>query len=275
MEVPFLKMHGAGNDFVVFDARKTPLALTTKQVTQIADRRYGIGCDQLLLLEKSDHADTFMRIYNADGSESPACGNAERCVAWRLMEETGRKRVTVETRAGVLACEDEFEIDGTTYVRADIGEPRLEWNQIPLSEKRDTLHVGLEIGPLADPACVSMGNPHVVFFVPDADAVDIRALGPKIENHPLFPERVNVSVAQMIGGEHIKLKVWERGAGETLACGTAACATLVAANRRGLAGRNGKVFVPGGMLGVEWRDDNHVWLFGPVALTYSGTIDVL
>ena len=274
MNQSFLKMHGAGNDFVVFDARRKSIKLNTAKVKQLADRRYGIGCDQLLLLENTSNADVFMRIYNADGSESPACGNAERCVAWLLMEEKGRQQVTVETRAGVLRCEDKFEIDGQVYVRADIGEPRVKWSEIPLALEADTLHLGLTMDSLEDPVGVSMGNPHAVFFVPDADAIDLRTLGPRIENHPMFPERVNVSVAQMIGPEHIKLRVWERGAGETLACGTAACATLVAAVRRGLGGRNAKVFVPGGMLGVEWRDDNHVWLLGPVAMSFKGTIEL-
>jgi diaminopimelate epimerase len=266
----FVKMHGLGNDFVVFDARREPFALTPAQARFVADRHIGIGCDQIVTILPSDKADAFMRIQNADGSEVSACGNATRCVASRLMAESGRDRVTIETRAGLLRCE--LEAVQEELVSVDMGEPRLEWRQIPLAREADTLSVVYAMGPLADPACVNVGNPHAVFFVDDARKVDLNTWGPRVENDPLFPERVNVSVAQVLSPGEIRLRVWERGVGITQACGTAACATAVAAIRRGLTGRDVMIRLDGGPLEISWGADNHIMMRGPVATSFSGKV---
>lgn len=267
----FLKMHGLGNDFVVLDARRRPLALTPDKVRAIGDRRTGVGFDQLVVVEpaRSKLADAFMAIWNSDGSEVSACGNATRCVAWMLMQETGRDHTVIETRAGLLDAQ--AAKDG--MVSVDMGSARLDWRDIPLAEAVDTNHLPLSLGTLADPVGVNMGNPHAVFFVPDADAVDLVRLGPPLETHDLFPERCNIEVAQILDPERIRMRVWERGAGITLACGTGACATLVAAARRGLTGRRAEICLDGGSLIIEWMNDNHVLMTGPVALSFAGTLD--
>ncbi len=266
---PFLKMHGAGNDFIV--ARfAAPEALFGLHVPGLAHRQTGIGFDQAVwLLPDADGADIAMRIINADGSEVSACGNATRCVAWLLMEETGRAEVTIRTQAGLLRGKRE----GAGVV-VDMGAPKLDWTEIPLAEAADTRSLPLHSG-LPPAALVSMGNPHAVFFVEDAAGVDLAALGPALEHHPLFPERANISFATVTGPEDITLRVWERGAGVTLACGTAACATLVAAVERGLIpGRKARLHLPGGVLPVEWDADGHVWLGGPVAVAFTGSFRV-
>lgn len=271
MSRQFLKMHGIGNDFVIFDARKEPIRLTSDQLAHIAARRTGIGCDQVIVMEQSQKADIFMRIYNADGGEVASCGNATRCVAWIMMEEIGKNKIAVETMADILQCE---RISGQN-IRADMGAPRFEWNQIPLSEPRDTLHLGISLGDLSDPIAVSMGNPHMVFIVPDVAHLRIRDIGPQLEHYPLYPERANVSFAQPLTDSSVKLRVWERGVGETLACGTAACATLVALNRRGLVGTKADIQLPGGTLKVEWdKKTNHVLMTGPVVMSFSGLLDL-
>ncbi len=269
--VAFTKMHGLGNDFVIIDARRHPLAVDEGKARRIADRHTGVGCDQVIVIEtaRNGAADAFMRIRNADGGEVAACGNAARCVAALLMGEAGRDSARIETLAGVLEAEG-LE-DGTVAV--DMGAPRLDWCDIPLSEPSDTLHLALSAGPLKDPVAVSMGNPHAVFFVPDADAVDLAALGPGLEHHAMFPERANIGVATMQGRDAIRLRVWERGAGLTLACGTGACAALVAAVRRGLAERRCRVALDGGTLAVEWREDGHVLMSGPVAIAFTGALE--
>lgn len=268
MPLSFLKMHGAGNDFVVLDARSAALHLSAKQMIDIANRRTGVGCDQLVIMEPSQHANAFMRIYNADGSESGACGNATRCVAWLLMRETHQSSATLETTSGVLTC----AAAGDRLVTVDMGVPKCDWQDIPLAEAQDTLHVALEDDGIADPVAVNMGNPHIVFFVKDVAAIPLHDIGPRLERHPLFPKRVNVSIAQILSPDRIKLRVWERGAGETLACGTAACATLVAACRRGLTGMHADVLLPGGTLTITW---NHsVQMTGPVALSFEGVLTV-
>ncbi len=270
----FTKMHGLGNDFVVLDARDRPVALSRAQARAVADRRTGVGCDQLITVEPSARADAFMRIHNADGGEVAACGNAARCVAAMLMAERGRDRVVIETAAGLL----DSRAAGEGLVAVDMGEPGLDWRDIPLARETDTLHLDLAIGPAAapmlrDPAAVSMGNPHAVFFVADAAAVDLGIVGPMVERHPLFPERANASVAEIMGERAIRLRVWERGVGVTAACGTAACAALVAAHRRGLAGRAARVVLDGGPLDIEWREDGHVTMTGPVAVSFTGRLD--
>jgi diaminopimelate epimerase len=263
----FIKMHGLGNDFVIFDGRKTPIAFTREQLRLIADRRFGVGCDQVIVIEPSSEAEAFMRIYNPDGGEIDSCGNATRCVAWILMEETGKDRAVLKTNAERLVCE---RVDGQR-IRADMGQPRFEWSQIPLSQPCDTLHLDIKVGDLSRPVAVGMGNPHMVFVVPSADDIAVAALGPKLEHHPLFPERANISFAQAVSHDSIKLRVWERGAGETLACGTAACAALVALHRRGLVGTQANVWLPGGVLDVKWdMKSNHITMTGAVALVFSG-----
>ncbi len=266
MRVPFTKMHGCGNDFVVLDERTHPLGLTPGQAAAVCDRRRGIGCDQLVSLEPVPHdpAAVFMRIRNADGSESGTCGNATRCIAAILAAETGLDRVTVHTIAGTLAAER--LADGR--VRVDMGTPRLGWRDVPLAREADTLRLPLP----GDPAALSMGNPHATFFVPDVDAIETR--GAVLERDPLFPGRANIGFAQVVAPDRIRLRVWERGTGLTLACGSGACATLVNAARRGLTGRRAAVLMDGGTLEIEWRDDGRVWMTGPVATSFTGEVDL-
>jgi len=270
--IAFTKMHGLGNDFVVIDRRKGGVAPTAGQMRHIADRHRGIGCDQLVLIEPpaSAAADVAFRFYNQDGSESGACGNGTRCTAALVMAETGADRLAIETPAGPLAAEKR---SGELYA-VNMGAARTGWRDIPLAKEMDTLTVPLTVGPLTDPVAVGMGNPHCVFFVDDAEAVDLETFGPQIEHHPLFPERTNVEVAAITGKDRIRLRVWERGVGITLACGSGACATGVAASRRGLTGRNVEIAVDGGgVLSVEWRADGDVILTGPVAYSFTGEID--
>jgi diaminopimelate epimerase len=271
MLTPFVKMHGCGNDFLVLDERESPLALTARRIVALADRRTGVGCDQLISIAPGgDGADAFMRIRNPDGSEAGACGNATRCVAHLLARETGHGTLTIRTVAGDLPCR--VLADGR--VEVDMGTARLDWAAIPLAEPMDTLHLPLARGPVADPAAASMGNPHATFFVPDLDAVRVAAIGPSLEHDPLFPERANIGFAQILAPDRIRLRVWERGAGLTLACGSGACAALVNAHRRGLAGRRATVLVDGGALGIEWREDGHVLMTGPVATAFTGALDL-
>ena len=267
----FLKMHGLGNDFVVLDARGDSLTLSPAQVSALADRQTGVGCDQLIVVgpARGGVSDAWMSIFNADGSEVSACGNATRCVAWLLMQESGREKVVIETRAGLLDAERR----SGGLVAVDMGPARLDWRDIPVAEPVDTLHLPLAVGPLADPVGVGMGNPHAVFFVPDVRAVDLAAVGPILERHAFFPERANIEVAQVLEPGRIRMRVWERGSGITRACGTGACATLVAAARRGLAGRQAEIVLDGGVLGIEWLKDDHVLMTGPVAVAFSGRLD--
>jgi diaminopimelate epimerase len=264
----FLKMHGCGNDFVVMDDRARTLGITPAQATAIADRRTGVGCDQFILIEAGE--DAFMRIYNPDGSEAGACGNATRCVASLLAAETGQTSLNVRTISGDLPAT--VLPDGR--VRVDMGPARLGWAEIPLAGPADTLHLDLARGAVADPAAANMGNPHATFFVADLSAVDIERIGPSLEHDPIFPQRANIGFVQVLSPERIRLRVWERGAGLTLACGSGACATLVNAARRGLTGRRANVIVDGGELEIEWRDDGHVLMTGPVATSFTGEIDL-
>jgi diaminopimelate epimerase len=267
----FVKMHGLGNDFVVIDARGAGFPLDAARARAIAERRTGIGCDQLIVIEKprDARAAAFMRIHNADGSEVAACGNASRCVAALLLGESGGDHLTIETTAGLLEARP--APDGAIVV--DMGEARLGWRDIQLARPQDTLHVDLALGPLADPVCTGMGNPHATFFVADVAAIDLATLGPALEHDRLFPERANIGIAEILSPTRIRLRVWERGAGITLACGTGACATLVAAHRRGLAGRSAEIVVDGGTLAIEWRADGHVLMTGPVATSFAGSFD--
>ena len=268
MGLPFLKMHGTGNDFIVLDLRTHPLDLSPARVAALADRRRGIGCDQLIIIAPAtDGADATMLIRNADGTGAQTCGNATRCVAWLLTQETGKSRITLQTAGGLLVA----ETLPTGEVSVDMGVPRLDWRDIPLACETGTLHLDLP----GDPAAVSMGNPHITRFVDDLAAIDIPAEGPALEHHPLFPERVNAGFAQITGPASVRLKVWERGAGLTLACGSGACAAVVNAHRRGLLPREATVETDGGALHIAWREhDNHVLMTGPAAIAFSGEIDL-
>jgi diaminopimelate epimerase len=273
MTYPFIKMHGLGNDFVVLDDRDGKLNLSLDQARAIADRRLGVGCDQLIVLEPSENADVFMRIRNPDGGEAEACGNATRCIASQLMAETGSDKVVIETVAGLLEATDA----GDGLYSVDMGPANLDWDQIPLAREMDTLHVEVRAAPASgqvygDPVAVNMGNPHAVFFVDDVDAVDLKNVGPILEHDPVFPERANISFAQILSNGAIRMRVWERTAGITLACGSAACAVLVAAARRDLTARAAGVILDGGTLNISWREDGHVMMTGPVATSYAGIL---
>lgn len=269
---PFLKLHGLGNDFVVFDGRTHPLALTTEQTRALADRRTGIGCDQLIVLERptGPDADVFMRIRNADGGEVEACGNAARCIADLILRESGADKVAIATLSGTVRAW-RAENGGITV---DMGPARTDWRAIPLAHEIDSLHVPAKAGPLHDAVAVNVGNPHAVFFVEDVLAVDLETHGPKLEHDPLFPERANIEAVQVLSPDRLRVRVWERGVGITRACGTGACAALVAAHRRGLTGRRATIMLDGGALHIEWRDDNHVLLSGPVARSFAGEVDI-
>ena len=276
-ELAFTKMHGLGNDFVVIDARAgkpgAGIAIGDAVAAAIADRHTGIGCDQLIVVEDAPgadaDADAFMRIRNADGGEVDACGNATRCVGAVLLGESGADTVRIRTGADLLTV---TRADGG-LVTVDMGVPRLGWDDVPLAMAADTLHLDLERGPLADPAAASMGNPHATFFVDDADAVLISVLGAELEVDPMFPERANIGIAQMLAPDRMRLRVWERGAGLTPACGTGACAAVVNASRRGLANRRMVVEMDGGELLIDWREDTgHVFMTGPAETSFAGVI---
>lgn len=281
MTRPFVKMNGAGNDFVVVNALETPFAPTADQARAIADRRTGEGCDQLIVLEPPANpgsgADAFMRVWNADGGAVETCGNALRCVGWMLLQSTGRTEVAIDTLGGLTTARR--AADGRITV--DMGVPGLDWTDIPLDEAMDTRGIELQLGPidapiLHTPGAVSMGNPHVVFFVDETpDDAFVRGAGSLIEHHPRFPEGVNVGFAHVVAPDHIRLRVWERGAGLTRACGTGACAALVAAARRGLTGRTARIEVDGGDLDIAWdAETGHVFMTGPVEVERTGTLTV-
>jgi diaminopimelate epimerase len=272
----FAKMNGLGNEIAVLDARERPLTLNASAVEALATPEKGIGFDQLMVLlpPRNPLADVYTEIWNADGSKVAACGNGSRCVAWYVMREMNRENLVIETDAGLLGA---ISV-GPNRISVDMGEPIFEWERIPMSERMDTVRIELQVGPIDDPVLhgpgvVSMGNPHCVFFVQDAELAPVEAVGPMIEYHPLFPERTNVGFAEIVARDHIRLRVWERGAGLTKACGTGACAALVAAVRRRLCDRIANVQVDGGMLQIEWREsDNHVIMTGAVALESEGNL---
>ncbi|UWR22592.1 diaminopimelate epimerase [Sulfitobacter sp. S190] len=259
--LPFMKMHGLGNDFVVVDARAHEIPLPQGVITGIAHRQKGIGFDQLAVIENGT-ADAHLVFYNADGSTSAACGNATRCIARHLMDETGATQLHLTTDRGDLYARDTG--DGITSV--NMGQPQLDWQDIPLAHETDTLALPIDGAPTA----TGMGNPHCTFFVDDADAVDLETFGAAHEHHPLYPQRTNVQVAQIIGPDHIRMRVWERGVGITLASGSSSCATAVAAARRGLTGRSVRIDLDGGTLHIDWRDDG-VWMTGPTMHVADGT----
>ena len=270
----FVKMNGLGNDFVILDCRQDPLELTSSQTRAIADRRYGVGCDQLIVLAPSSRADAFMRINNPDGSEVGACGNATRCIGQRLMIESGCTEATIETRAGVLVA-----TRAAAGVTVDMGRPVLDAVSIPLSVADvDTACVRLDVSSLKAGlpdtfSAVNMGNPHAIFFVGDVNAHELERIGSLLENNPIFPERANISLVAVQTRHHLIQRVWERGAGLTLACGSGACAAVVASYRAGLTERHVRVSLPGGDLTIEWRGDDHVLMTGGVATAFSGRLD--
>ena len=271
------KMNGLGNDFAVLDARPRALTLSIDQARRIADRKSGVGCDQVIAIEPSSAGtDAFMRIWNADGGEVEACGNAMRCVATVLAQELKRPQVTIETRGGLLSA----IVNADASVTVDMGAPKFRWDEIPLVEEfHDTRTIELQVGPidppvLHSPSAVNVGNPHCIFWVDDVGAHDLSRIGPLLEHHPMFPERANISLAHVTSPDTITLKVWERGAGLTRACGTAACAVAAAAARKGLTGRKVTVTLPGGALRIDWREaDDHILMTGPSELEYEATLD--
>ncbi len=275
-------MNGLGNDFVVIDNRLPDenarlINMTDKLARAISDRNTGIGCDQLILLEHSRRADIFMRIFNAEGGEVDACGNATRCIGWLLQAETGRPTSSIETNAGLLGA----AVQPSGDVSVDMGKPRFNWRDIPLAEEfHDTSRIELQVGPIDNPALhspcvVNVGNPHCVFWVDDLDAHDLGQVGPFLENHIMFPERANITLARVESDSEITIRVWERGAGLTKACGTAACATIVCAVRRDLTRREARINLPGGSLLMEWREsDDHILMTGATELEYAGEFDL-
>ncbi|MGK2872000.1 MAG: diaminopimelate epimerase [Alphaproteobacteria bacterium] len=276
----FIKMHGLGNDFVIIDLRQQTLAVDPALIRRITDRRRGVGGDMLITMgpPRNPRAQIFMGIYNADGSEVNACGNANRCIARLMMEETGKQQIVIETNAGLLQC---WAGEGG-LITVDMGAPKFEWQDIPLEERMDTRGIDIKIGPidspvLAFPSAVNMGNPHCIFFVPDVAAHDPERIGPLVENHLLFPERTNVGFAQIRARNDIRLRVWERGVGVTQACGTAACAVVAAAARTGknLADRKVRVELDGGVLEIDWREaDDHIYMTGPATHSFRGMLAV-
>jgi diaminopimelate epimerase len=272
---PFRKMNGLGNDFVILDARTRALAIDEVKAEAIANRATGIGCDQLIVLERSDIADVRMRIYNNAGGEVESCGNASRCVADLLFAELGRDDATIDTKGGFLAAVKA----GDRLVKVDNGIPRFGWKDIPLAEEfHDTRHIELQVGPIDaplihSPSVVNVGNPHCIFWVDDLDVVDLARVGPMLEYHPMFPERANITLAKLVGPDHLRVKVWERGAGLTLACGTGACAVAACAARLKLTGRMVTVSLPGGDLFLDWREsDDHMLMTGPVHYDFEGEL---
>jgi len=257
----FRKMHGLGNDFVIVDARSRSNPMTPALARAIGDRHFGVGFDQLAVMLDAGDAEARLEFWNSDGSLSAACGNATRCVASLLFRETGKGKITLRTERGLLYCEDA----GEGIYRVNMGQPQLDWHEIPLARDVDVLHLPIE----GDPVAVGMGNPHCVFFTPDAARVDLPALGAKFEHHPLYPERTNVEFVEILNKGDIRLKIWERGAGVTLASGSCSCASVVACARRGLTGRHVRVHLDGGQLEIDWRDDG-VWLSGPTAYVFDG-----
>lgn len=272
--LPFRKMQGLGNDFVVIDARKRPLALTQPQLARIADRRFGVGCDQLILLEDTPQAHVRMRIFNPDGGEVGACGNATRCIAALVHAEEGQDPVRIETRAGILVG----QVLGAE-VAVDMGLPLLGWGEIPLAGSGpDTLRVPFD-GAAVDPrlpgwfSAVNMGNPHGIFLVDDADALPLGTIGPRLETDPMFPEKANISLVSAEGPNRFRVRVWERAAGITLACGTAACAVAVAVWRLGLVDGAVSIRLPGGTLRIDRDARGHVIMTGPAATSFTGSLD--
>ncbi|PHS21633.1 MAG: diaminopimelate epimerase [Robiginitomaculum sp.] len=274
----YVKMNGCGNEFAIFDLRHGAGGdtLSSEAIRKIADANNGVGCDQIMAIEKTaTDADAFMRIWNGDGEEVSACGNGTRAIAWLLMQEGSCDAVSLQTRAGILHARRA----GDHQVQVDMGPPKLGWEDIPLAERMDTRGIDIKVGPidapvLMLPGAVNMGNPHAIFFVDDVETIAVQTLGPMLEHHPLFPQAANIGFAEVRSRDEIRLKVWERGAGLTKACGTGACAALVACHRRNLCDRKAKLILDGGELVIEWRAaDDHILMTGPVEWEYEGEIE--
>lgn len=273
--IPFRKMNGLGNDFIVLDRRVRDFAMDEVKARALADRATGIGCDQLIVLDKSDIADVRMRIWNNGGGEVESCGNASRCIADLLFEETGTDRATIDTKGGFLVARKA----GPKMVTIDMGAPKFGWQEIPLSEPfADTRHIELQVGPIDaplihSPSVVNVGNPHCIFWVKDLRVVDLAKVGPMLEHHPLFPKRANITLARVDSKDHAVIQVWERGAGLTKACGTAACAVMAAGFRLKKFNRKATITLPGGDLFMEIREsDGHIIMTGPVAYEFDGQL---
>ena len=264
-DIEFEKMHGLGNDFVVIDARDRESGLSESLIKAIAHRHFGVGFDQLAVIEKSDDADAHLVFYNADGSTSAACGNATRCISRKLLDEGGKTELTLTTARGTLKARE----TENGLVSVNMGHPQLEWQDVPLAREMDTLELPIEGAPTA----TGMGNPHCTFFVDDAEAIDLENLGAKLEHHPLYPERTNVQFASLVGENHLRMRVWERGVGPTLASGSSSCATAVAAARRGLTCRQVRIDLDGGTLHIDWAEDG-VWMTGATMHVFSGVFTV-
>jgi len=273
-KVNFLVMDGIKNKFLIIDSRSKDIHLTGEQIRFLADSRNMDtgGCDQIAILKNSSISDCFMEIYNSDGGEVEACGNVTRCVGWLLSNEKSINDTTIETLAGIL---NSTKV-GENRVKIDMGEARLKWNEIPLSIDCDTTSVPLEVDNLQNPVAVNVGNPHAVFFIDNIDEIDFdeNNIGSRIENHEVFPNRVNVGIAQIIDRDNIKLRVFERGTGETLACGTGACAATIAAIRKNYTDRKVTVELKGGNLEIEWTSNNRIYMTGDVNFEREGQIDI-
>jgi diaminopimelate epimerase len=271
MKKPFIKMHGLGNDFVVLDSTKNQYNINKASIQLIANRKFGVGCDQVIEMKHSDKEDIYMKIYNADGTEAEACGNAARCIAGLLFASSPKKEVSIETVAGVLKAESEEN----GLIKVDMGKPKFFWKDIPLS--MNISEINFEELTLKNGLAINIGNPHIVFFVKDLDAVDINRIGPLIENNSLFPEKVNVEICQLENRKKIKVLVWERGAGNTLACGSGACAALVAAYKNSLSEPQAEIVLDGGSLNITWNigSDEHVIMSGPIAVSFLGDLSTL
>jgi diaminopimelate epimerase len=275
---PFVKMHGLRNDFIIVDGRREPYRPSAEEIIRICDRREGVGGDELLIINPpqsesgSNHAYAFVRIFNPDGREVEACGNATRCVGWLFLQESQHQQVVVDTLGGRLTCRGA----GEKQVAVEMGRLRTAWQDIPLAREMDTLHLGIGAGPLQDPVGMNIGNPHAVFFVDDLDAVDMSIYGPRLQVHPLFPEEANIGAAQLVDPQTLKLSVWERPGVLTTACGTGACAAVGAAHRRGLtAEKQMTVIMPAGSVAIELREDDTVIMTGPVEICYTGYLPVI
>ena len=266
---PFIKMHGLRNDFVIVDGRRHPYRPSAEEIVRICDRHAGVGADELVVVEPPQSADAyaFMRIFNPDGREVEACGNATRCIGWLCLQESNRTEVVIDTLGGLLRC----RLSGKKRVAVEMGRLRTGWQDIPLARRADTLHLEIGAGPLQDPVGMNIGNPHAVFFVDDLDAIDLAAYGPRLQKDPLFPQEANIGAAQLLDSQTLKLSVWERPGTLTTACGTGACAAVGAAHRRGLThARRMTVIMPAGSVQVELKEDDSVVMIGPVEFCYSG-----
>ena len=264
-------MHGLGNDFVIIDSRNNNYLINEETIKLISNRRFGVGCDQVIEMKDSNCADIFMKIYNSDGSEAEACGNASRCVAGILFASSPKKKISIETISGIVQAES--EINGN--IKVDMGEPKFLWKEIPLNE--DIKEINFKEFSLNNGFAVNIGNPHVVFFVKDLNNININKIGPYIETNKLFPQRVNVEICQIINENKIKALIWERGVGKTLACGSGACAVLVAAYKKGLSKETAEIQLDGGSLNISWNinKDNHIIMSGPVSVAFLGDFSTL